>query len=1409
MTYTTFSTHDGTVRDPAAARREILFLDPAVPDCRTLLSAIPPGIEILLLDADRDGVAQIRAALAKRNGISALHIISHGGPGRLQLGTASLSAATLAIHATDLQAWSHALTADADILLYGCEVAAGAEGDAFIRRLSQLTGSDVAASNDKTGDAERGGNWLLEEQIGRIETGLVFTPEVQAIYHHLLPASAINLSSLSGNTGFRLDGVAAGDESGGSVSSAGDINGDGFDDLIIGAASAAPHGLSAAGSSYVLFGNASGFHTPLNLSSLQGSNGFRLDGDSAGAWSGGSVRSAGDVNGDGFDDLIVGAYMAAANALSSSGSSHVVFGKADGFAATLNLSSLNGSTGFRLDGEAAGDSSGFSVSSAGDVNGDGFDDLIIGAMRARSSAGSSYVVFGRAHGFQAAISLASLDGTTGFRLDGEAADTWSGESVSSAGDVNGDGFDDLIIGAKSADPNSITSAGSCYVVFGKARGFATALNLSSLNGSTGFRLDGAAAFDRLGDAVRSAGDVNGDGFDDLIVGASGAEPHDITAAGSACVIFGKSSGFAAVINLSALNGSNGFRLDGETARGNLGISVDSAGDINGDGFDDLIVGADRGTPTHALYHAGSSYVVFGKATGFAAAIPLSSLNGSNGFRVDGGAAHDYSGGSVSSAGDVNGDGFDDLIIGAKRADPNTLARAGSSYVVFGGDLTGSVTFLGTRAADALNAGSPAAERFVAGGGNDSMIGGGGADLFYGGAGDDTITVADLRLQRVDGGSGRDTLALSGSGMHLNLAAWRGRIQSIETFQLTGSGNNTLSLTVRDLLALSDHSTTLTVEGNAGDVVHAGAGWTNAGISGGYRVYTQGKARIEVATAITMGDQWSDAQVASLTRTQIAALTLTQVGGLGNAHIARLSKTQLAGFTTTQIAGWSSDQLGALTTTGIRAWTVTQIGALTAVQVGALHTTQVESLTTAQIASLTSAQMAGFGPEDLSALTTNQVAVLSRTQVAGLRPLSLREGASPTMLGSLTTLAIRGLSAPQIEALSTTQVRSLSSTQMTALATVQLDAFNRTQVNALTTAQVRGLSTTQRALLTAKQTALPVLEIVATNASRLEGNGNGFTPFSFTIRRTGNTWAEATTGWRVAGSGESAVTSSDFAGGTFPAGTVSFAAGEISKEIIVPVLADARIEPDVQFRVALTDTSDATIATGSGIPRMTSTELLGLSTTGIQALSPIQIIGLTTTQVASLSSAQAATLTLSQFDAMSMAQKVAYRDAGFTLPAMVRFGTSRGEEEVGAVGVIYNDDAAFSVVTANADHVEGNTANTPFTFTVIKTGDLSRTATIDWSVTGSGNHAATAEDFAGALLPSGTLTFHPGETRKNVTIEVAADQQSEWDKTFNLTLSHASALENGRETLQATIGTGVVATIRNDDGDARPVWSIAT
>ncbi|MGD1931525.1 MAG: integrin alpha, partial [Leptolyngbyaceae cyanobacterium] len=394
-----------------------------------------------------------------------------------------------------------------------------------------------------------------------------------------------NLADLDGNNGFVINGIDGDDGSGISVSSAGDINGDGIDDLIIDASGAQPNGNDGAGESYIVFGRAEGFDAALELSALDGSNGFVINGIDERDFSGSSVSGAGDINGDGLADLIIGAPLAAPNGKDRAGESYVVFGQAEGFEAAMELSALDGRNGFVINGIDADDESGSSVSGAGDINGDGLADLIIGAEDAapngKDRAGESYVVFGRSGGFEAALELSALDGTNGFVINGIDERDRSGLAVSSAGDVNGDGLDDLIIGAYGADPNGNNGAGESYVVFGQAEDFETALELSQLDGSNGFVINGIGRFDFSGFAVSSAGDINGDGLDDLIIGAFFADPNGNNNAGESYVVFGRAEGFEAAIELSALDGTNGFVINGIDERDRSGLAVSSAGDVNG------------------------------------------------------------------------------------------------------------------------------------------------------------------------------------------------------------------------------------------------------------------------------------------------------------------------------------------------------------------------------------------------------------------------------------------------------------------------------------------------------------------------------------------------------------------------------------------------------------------------------------------------------------------------------------------------------------------------------------------------------------------------------------------------------------------------------------------------------------
>ena len=730
----------------------------------------------------------------------------------------------------------------------------------------------------------------------------------------------VALSSLDGTNGFILNGIDGGDFSGHSVSSAGDVNGDGYDDLIIGAPGGDPNG-DSSGETYLVYGGASapGTDGVLDLSRLAlDGNGFTLAGidelDNAGI----SVSSAGDVNGDGYDDLIIGAFGVGAvrgayDTTPGPGEAYVVYGGATGADLVLDRSTLDGTRGFALTGIDAGDELGVSVSSAGDVNGDGYDDLIIGANGADNLAGETYIVYGGASapGTGGVLDLGALDGTNGFILNGIDAFDQSGISVSSAGDVNGDGYDDLIIGARFADPNGNRNAGETYIIYGgaSAPGTGGRFNLSTLDGTNGFILTGIDIFDNSGVSVSSAGDVNGDGYDDLIIGARFADPNGGDS-GETYIVYGGASapGTDGVLDLGALDGSNGFTLTGIDAADESGSSVSSAGDVNGDGYDDLIIGA-SGADLDGDSNAGETYIVYGGASapGIGGVLDLSDLDGTNGFILTGIDAGDLSGLSVSSAGDVNGDGYDDLIIGARYGDPNGNRNAGETYVIYGG-ATGTESLTPVTAQ-----GTAAADNFTGNAGADSFTAIATNDVVRGGAGDDTISVTALDFAAIDGGTGQDTLVLNGAGLALDLTgAGHAGVDSVEVFDLSGTGANSLVLDAQAVFDITEERAggvaSLDVLGDADDRVDlSGSSFALTGTAAEdgvtYNVYRDGNAQLRIEDGVqvqipvtTTLPVFTSPATANAQENQTAAYMAAATDADGDPLVYSLSGTDSALFT---------------------------------------------------------------------------------------------------------------------------------------------------------------------------------------------------------------------------------------------------------------------------------------------------------------------------------------------------------------------------------------------------------------------------------------------------------------------------------------------------------------------------------
>ena len=363
-----------------------------------------------------------------------------------------------------------------------------------------------------------------------------------------------------------------------------------------------------------------------------------------------SVAFAGDVNNDGYPDVIVGARLED-TAASNAGAAYIYYGG----------SSIDTTADVFLTGEAADDYFGwYNISSAGDVNNDGFDDVIVGACRndtAGSNAGRAYIYYGGS----------SMDSIADVILTGEAAGDYFGYSLASAGDVNDDGFDDVIVGAWSNDTAAL-GAGAAYIYYGG----------SSMDSTADVVFIGKAGYDCFGWDVASAGDVNNDSYPDVIVGAR-LDDTGVPSAGAAYIYYGG----------LGMDATADIILTGEAASDNFGESVAFAGDINDDGFDDVIVGA--WSNDNAGSNAGRAYIYYGG----------SSMDSTADVIFTGEAADDNFGGNVASVSDVNNDGNPDVIIGALGNDTGG-SDFGAAYIYYGGlgmDATADITLTGEASGD--------------------------------------------------------------------------------------------------------------------------------------------------------------------------------------------------------------------------------------------------------------------------------------------------------------------------------------------------------------------------------------------------------------------------------------------------------------------------------------------------------------------------------------------------------------------------------------------------------------------------------------------------------------------------------------------------------------------------------------
>jgi hypothetical protein len=424
-----------------------------------------------------------------------------------------------------------------------------------------------------------------------------------------------------------------------SVGTAGDVNGDGYSDILVGAIYY-DFTYGDAGQVYVFHGSGQG---------LSAGAPDLIEGEQENAQLGYSVASAGDVDGNGYSDVIVGVPFYDDNGQANQGRVYLYYGSATGIITYTIWQAESGQAGAQF---------GSAVGSAGDVNGDGYSDIIVGAPgyddSVQTDEGWAFVWYGRSGD----MGSDGIPGTANWKAEGDQAQAFFGSAVASAGDVNGDGYGDVIIGAYGYDHGQ-ANEGAVFVWEGSSNGLCTGSTPCTVSlASAAWQYESNQAGAALGNSVGSAGDVNGDGCSDVIVGAYLFDSDEMDE-GRAYVYYGAKPG---------LSSSPGWTAESNQVQAYLGYSVGTAGDVNGDGYSDVIVGAHQFENIDALdgiitwqdANEGAVFVWHGSSAGLG---PDGDPTNAS-WMKDSDQPDAQLGYSVSTAGDVNGDGYSDVIVGA-------------------------------------------------------------------------------------------------------------------------------------------------------------------------------------------------------------------------------------------------------------------------------------------------------------------------------------------------------------------------------------------------------------------------------------------------------------------------------------------------------------------------------------------------------------------------------------------------------------------------------------------------------------------------------------------------------------------------------------------------------------------------
>lgn len=437
---------------------------------------------------------------------------------------------------------------------------------------------------------------------------------------------------LNGKNGFTIKGLNPGDRLSCELNLIGDLNHDGLADMAMYASTVGPKGEPLMGTTYIIFGSKKTFPASFDLTTLNGTNGFKFEGIGEDERRGKSIGQLGDVNGDGIDDIALGTEL---------NKQVILFGKNGTFAASMTIDMINGSNGFIIDLPYVNE-----IKGAGDFNGDGVKDIL---MAKPFFAGQTYILFGRKTAFPATVTETWFDGTKGFILDKVDGST-SAYLADGIGDINNDGYDDVAVGIWLDNNSTIQKT---YVYFGRPGTFDPLVNLKAVNGTDGFAINNYYAKDNVTFLtwVGPLGDINGDGMDDFFSHKN--------------VIYGSKTFPAIVDVVTPASGLKGFAVN------KIHNSCAPAGDLNLDGIDDFIIMSDQD----------EDFVVYGSAAGFPAALDPTALDSTKGFKVTN-LVQSNIGRQTDGGADINGDGLSDFILGSEGI---YTGANGIAYIIFGGD----------------------------------------------------------------------------------------------------------------------------------------------------------------------------------------------------------------------------------------------------------------------------------------------------------------------------------------------------------------------------------------------------------------------------------------------------------------------------------------------------------------------------------------------------------------------------------------------------------------------------------------------------------------------------------------------------------------------------------------------------